>query len=283
MNPRRRRSSHASRAPRHPTGRARRRWPRAYDGGTPDPSNPRYRNSFRADRARDAVRRRGAFAKLRESPVRNGLVGLAVAGAAAPIAINRHQNALRTDHRHERHQEAAELAATSENLAQVWSDLQEAETPDDRERVITEHVERHRSYGLTPELAATIYDAAVENDVDPNTAFGLIRAESSFKNTATSPVGAVGLTQLMPRTAAWMQPGVSRAELRNPDTNVRIGLKYLSYLIDKYEGNERMALLAYNRGPGTVDRALKRGANPDNGYADFVYGKEDHGHKLFTR
>jgi hypothetical protein len=59
-------------------------------------------------------------------------------------------------------------------------------------------------------------------------------------------------------------------ELRDPQVNLSIGFRYLRELIDKYDGDERMALLAYNRGPGTVDRVLKRGGNPDNGYAGFV-------------
>jgi soluble lytic murein transglycosylase-like protein len=140
-----------------------------------------------------------------------------------------------------------------------------------------------RGYTVSPELATEISVAALRHDIDPEIAFGLVRAESSFRNTATSPVGAVGLTQLMPRTAAWMEPGVSRAELRNPSTNLDIGFRYLRYLLDKYDGNEDLALLAYNRGPGTVDRALRRGMNPDNGYAAFVRGEANHGHRLFTQ
>jgi soluble lytic murein transglycosylase-like protein len=142
---------------------------------------------------------------------------------------------------------------------------------------------RGQGYDVPPTLATQIGRAAAEFEIKPDVAFGLIRAESSFRNSATSPVGAVGLTQLMPRTAAWVQPGVTRAQLRDPETNLRIGLKYMRYLLDKYEGDERLALLAYNRGPGTVDRALRTGRNPDNGYADFVYGKKNHGHRLFTR
>jgi hypothetical protein len=138
-------------------------------------------------------------------------------------------------------------------------------------------------FRVSEALAKTIHEAAVESGVDPKVAFGLVRAESGFRNSATSPVGAVGLTQLMPKTAAWLEPGVTRSELRDPETNLRIGFKYLSRLIKKYDGNERLALLAYNRGPGTVDRALKRGLDPDNGYADFVHGEKDHGHSLYTK
>ena len=142
---------------------------------------------------------------------------------------------------------------------------------------------RTKGYSVSPQLAKQIAEAALEYEIDLEVAFGLVRAESSFRNVATSRVGAVGLTQLMPNTAAWMQPGVTRTQLRDPETNLRIGFQYLRYLLDKYEGDEKLALIAYNRGPGTVDKAIRRGRNPDNGYADFVYGKANHGHRLFTR
>lgn len=152
------------------------------------------------------------------------------------------------------------------------------------ERQARELAQKYRleGYRVSPELARSITEAAMEQGIDLDIAFGLVRAESSFRNTATSPVGAVGLTQLMPSTARWVQPGVSRSALRDPETNLKIGFKYLRYLLEKYEGNEDLALVAYNRGPGTVDRELKRGRDPSNGYASFVRGEEDHGHKLFT-
>jgi soluble lytic murein transglycosylase-like protein len=138
-------------------------------------------------------------------------------------------------------------------------------------------------YDLSLSLAETIHEAAADNGIDPKIAFGLVRAESSFRNAATSTVGAVGLTQLMPSTARWLEPGTTRSDLRDPETNLRIGFKYLRRLIDKYEGDVDLALVAYNRGPGTVDKALKRGRDPDNGYAAFVRGEKNHGHRLFTR
>lgn len=127
-----------------------------------------------------------------------------------------------------------------------------------------------KGYRVSEKLAQEIHAAAVANEIDPELAFGLVKVESSFRNAATSHVGAVGLTQLMPSTARWLQPGVTTRQLRDPQTNLRIGFRYLNDLIEKYDGDTRLALLAYNRGPGTVDRVLRRGGNPDNGYADAV-------------
>jgi len=129
---------------------------------------------------------------------------------------------------------------------------------------------KEKGYPVTRRLAESIVRAALENDIEPELAFGLVRAESGFRDAATSHVGAVGLTQLMPRTARWLEPGTTTRDLRDSETNLRIGLGYLRDLIDKYDGDERLALLAYNRGPGTVDKVLRRGGDPDNGYVEKV-------------
>ena len=119
-------------------------------------------------------------------------------------------------------------------------------------------------------LAEDIHDAAVNFEIDPEVAFGLVQAESSFRKAVVSPVGAVGLTQVMPATARDVEPGTTRGDLMNPEVNLRIGFKYLRQLLEKYEGDQELALTAYNRGPGTVDRLLERGRDPDNGYAEKV-------------
>lgn len=120
------------------------------------------------------------------------------------------------------------------------------------------------------DLAHEIHGAALDAEIDPALAFRLVRAESSFRPTAVSPVGALGLTQLMPSTAKWLEPGTTRKQLLEPRTNLRVGFRYLRRLIDSYEGDERLALLAYNRGPGTVNALLKKGRDPENGYVDLV-------------
>jgi hypothetical protein len=125
-------------------------------------------------------------------------------------------------------------------------------------------------FGVPMGLAEQIHSAAEKEGISPRLAFGLVRTESRFKSTAVSPVGAIGLAQVMPKTGAWMRPGTKRSDLFDPGVNLSIGFKYLRGLIDQYNGDVRLALTAYNRGPGTVRKAMRRGRNPENGYADMV-------------
>ena len=121
-------------------------------------------------------------------------------------------------------------------------------------------------YTISPDLARTIYDAAMTAGIEPELGFRLVRVESVFNPRAMSPVGAMGLTQLMLGTARVFEPNVSREQLLEPDVNLRIGFKYLRGLIREYKGNLRLALLTYNRGPVAVQNALSMGRDPANGY-----------------
>jgi soluble lytic murein transglycosylase-like protein len=127
-------------------------------------------------------------------------------------------------------------------------------------------------YGIPYDFAATIQSIAREEGIDPELAFRLVRVESGFKEHAVSPVGARGLTQLMPRTAESLQPGITDAEIYDRETNLRLGFRYLHSLLDRYDGHVAEALHAYNRGPGTVNRIRSEGGDPANGYADRVLG-----------
>ena len=126
-------------------------------------------------------------------------------------------------------------------------------------------------YKITPELAGSIHDAAVAEGIEPELAFRLVRAESEFNERAKSPVGAVGLTQLMPSTARHYVRGVTREQLFDRDLNLRVGFRYLRGLIKEYK-SLRVALLVYNRGPVAVEAAQEQGVDPSNGYERVVLG-----------
>lgn len=82
----------------------------------------------------------------------------------------------------------------------------------------------------------------------------LIRQESAFNNRAQSPVGALGLMQLMPKTAKRFEKIKSREQLFDPKTNIRVGTKYFLTLLSRYSNNAELALAAYNAGPKKVDQ-----------------------------
>ena len=125
-------------------------------------------------------------------------------------------------------------------------------------------------YRIAADLAADIYDIALAEGIEPDLAFRLVRVESEFNERATSPVGAVGLTQLMLPTARYFEKGVTRARLYDRKTNLRVGFRYLRALIKEQKGNVNLALLVYNRGPVAVQAARANGLNPSNGYDKVV-------------
>jgi len=133
--------------------------------------------------------------------------------------------------------------------------------------------ENSARFAIPADLAERIEDIALAEGIEPHVAFGLVRAESEFNRRAVSPVGAVGLTQLMPSTARYFKDGLDRDDLFDRDTNLRIGFRYLRSLVVKYNGNLELALLGYNRGPERVDELIRAGQDPNNGYVALVLGK----------
>ena len=91
--------------------------------------------------------------------------------------------------------------------------------------------------------------AARDNNVDPLLVHSVIQVESNYNPYAVSPKGAEGLMQLMPPTAREL--GVSNSF--DPRQNIEAGVRYLKYLQDLYK-DDRLALAAYNAGPGAVDK-----------------------------
>ena len=121
-------------------------------------------------------------------------------------------------------------------------------------------------YRIRADLATTILDVASAEGIDPELAFRLVKLESDFNPRATSPVGAIGLTQVMPATARYYVKGITADGLYDPNTNLRVGFRYLRGLVKEYGGDVNLALLVYNRGPVAVQKARAEGDNPSNGY-----------------
>lgn len=93
-----------------------------------------------------------------------------------------------------------------------------------------------------------IESAAKNNGIDPNLLKAVIHAESGFNTNAVSAAGAEGLMQLMPKTAASL--GVS--DPFDPEQSINAGAKYIKQDLDRFGGNESLALAAYNAGAGAV-------------------------------
>jgi hypothetical protein len=125
-------------------------------------------------------------------------------------------------------------------------------------------------YQIPADLAAAIYDIALSEGIDPALGYQLVKIESSFKGDARSSMGALGYTQVQLATARYYEPDLTEKALLERDTNLRIGFRFLSNLLERFDRDTHLALLAYNRGPTRVTEILARGGNPANGYSDAV-------------
>lgn len=116
--------------------------------------------------------------------------------------------------------------------------------------------------GLPLTDAAVIREQAADKHLDPALIAGVIYAETKF-DPRTSSAGALGLMQILPATASYiahLSGGVSftTGDLATPKINVAYGSWYLRYLLDHYEGNEMLAVAAYNGGLANVDTWLAK-------------------------
>ena len=119
------------------------------------------------------------------------------------------------------------------------------------------------------------YRSMVENysarwRVDKFLTISVMKVESNFQEAANSHSGAVGLMQLMPETADWIAYQLGEEpdkNLREPETNIRYGTWYLAELEEEFNGNDVLALAAYNAGRGNVRKWMEKN-NWDEDFSD---------------
>ena len=136
---------------------------------------------------------------------------------------------------------------------------------------------------------AEITAAANEFNLNKSLLFALVLSESRFRADVVSHAGAVGLTQLLPSTAAGVarklgMTGFKSGDLFDPAINARIGAAYLRSLLDMYDQNVELALMGYNGGPGAANRYLANGTLPreTNRYYQIVIEREKKYAEIFA-
>ncbi|MDQ7840469.1 MAG: transglycosylase SLT domain-containing protein [bacterium] len=107
--------------------------------------------------------------------------------------------------------------------------------------------------------------AAQAAGIDPLLLLALVREESRYDALAISPARAVGLAQILPTTAKAMtgDPSLTVHRLKDPATNLTLGARYLRLQLDRFDGDMRLALAAYNAGPGAARRWRNLDTDPD--------------------
>ncbi len=112
-----------------------------------------------------------------------------------------------------------------------------------------------------------VSEAAAENGVDKALLYAVMKAESNFDVFAESNKGAKGIMQMLPETARWCaeKKGQEMPDLSVPSESITIGAYYLSFLLNRYGGDEKVAVAAYNAGHGRVDTWLSDKAYSKDG------------------
>lgn len=204
------------------------------------------------DRARRAAR------------IRRVILAVGILAAAAPIiAMRSAEEANAETAPVVRKATRGEVGRLRDSLEALRGELDLAAMQLQRAQAVIRYSTRYR---IAADLAGDIYDVSQAEGIEPELAFRLVKLESNFNERATSPVGAIGLTQLMMNTAVGYQKKITKEKLYDRHTNLRIGFRHLRGLLKRYDDNVNIALLVYNRGAGAVARSRREGRDPSNGY-----------------
>jgi len=125
--------------------------------------------------------------------------------------------------------------------------------------------------------------AAKDDRYDPWLLQALMREESNFNRNVVSHAGAIGLSQLMPATAkqvaGWLGISITNESLKDPQTNLDIGARYLDSLHKQQHGSPFLSLAAYNAGAGRVSEWIGRFGNvPTDEYVEDIPFRETRGY-----
>lgn len=162
-------------------------------------------------------------------------------------------------------QEARAAQRTREAERSLAWEHRDCRTRATLEREFFQNKIEHLQSVSTGELTDHFLRLCRRHRFDPIFVAALIDVESRFNPDAISPVGAVGLMQIMPGTAAHVLAGEGievesetlPEQLRDPYLNLTVGISYLAEMRARYKGEARYFLAAYNAGPGRVDQVVR--------------------------
>ena len=129
------------------------------------------------------------------------------------------------------------------------------------------HLEILRKYEIPYRYLEVLADVSADHDLDLDFMVGLMQVESAFNPNAVSNMAAYGLMQVRFPTAREIDPSLETFwQLFDPERNINLGVVYFRNLLDRYDGNYRIASEAYNRGPTRLDGDLQENLDISDHY-----------------